>query len=139
MQMLGFALFVMVFLETLSHIFLDCALVKVLWRFALWPLNISHFSSRPISEWILAIIYPLNRLDIPTADYCKFQLFAALVMDLIWQSRTKLIHDGILPNLALAIQQLKVTLQSHYLAWQSIALTSLWLPPIFGCLKGILI
>jgi hypothetical protein len=59
---------------------------------------------------------PLNRLDIPTVDYCKFQLFAALVMDLIWQSRNKLIHDGILPNLALAIQQLKVTLQSHYLA-----------------------
>jgi hypothetical protein len=103
-------------LETLSHIFLDCALAKVLWRFALWPLKISHFSSRPIYEWILAIIYPLNRLDIPTADYCKFQLFAALVMDLIWQSRNKLIHDGILPNLALAIQQLKVTLQSHYLA-----------------------
>jgi len=46
-------------LETLSHIFLDCALAKVLWRFAVWPLNISHFSSRPISEWILAIIYPL--------------------------------------------------------------------------------
>jgi hypothetical protein len=102
-------------METLNHIFLDCALAKVLWRSASWPLNISYFSSRPISDWILSVIYPLKRLDIPTTDSRKFQLFAALVMDLIWQSRNKLIHEGTLPNPVLAIQHLKVTLQSHYL------------------------
>jgi hypothetical protein len=123
-------------LETLSHIFLDCALAKVLWRSAPWPLNISYFSSRPISEWILIVIYSSDRLAIPAADSRKFQLFAALVMDLIWQFRNKLIHDSILPNLALAIQHLKVSLQSPYFAWQSVALPSLWLPSISGYLKG---
>jgi hypothetical protein len=59
-------------METLSHIFLDCALAKVLYRSALWPLNISYFSSRPISDWILAVTYPSKRLDVPTTDSRKF-------------------------------------------------------------------
>jgi hypothetical protein len=45
-------------------------------------------------------------------------------------------HDGVLPNPALAIQHLKVTLQSHYLAWQSVVLPFIWLPPICRCLKS---
>jgi len=59
-------------MKTLSHIFLDCALAKVLYRSALWPLNISYFSSRPISDWILTVTYPSKRLDVPTTDSCKF-------------------------------------------------------------------
>jgi hypothetical protein len=123
-------------METLSHIFLDCALAKNLWRSASWALNIFYFSSNPISDWILALIYPSTHLDIPSIDSRKFQLFAILVMDLISQSRNKLIHEGTLPNAGLATQHLKVTLQSHYLAWQSVALSSLWQPPFSGCLKG---
>lgn len=57
-------------------------------------------------------------------------------MDLIWQSRNKLIYEGALPNPSLAIQHLRVTIQSHYLAWQYVALPSLWQPPFSSCLKG---
>jgi hypothetical protein len=46
-----------------------------------------------------------------------------------------LIHEGTLLNPVLAIQHLKVTLQSHYLACKSVALSSLWLPPFAGCIK----
>jgi hypothetical protein len=87
------------------------------------------FSSRPISKWILDVIYFSNRLEILTTDSHKFQLFATLVVDFIWQFKNKLIRDGILPNPIQAIHHLKVTLQSA-------TLPSFWLPPIFGCFKS---
>jgi hypothetical protein len=56
------------------------------------------FLDLSISEWILTIIYPTSRLGIPIADCKKFQLFATTVLDLIWLSRNKLIHEAIQPN-----------------------------------------
>jgi len=83
------------------------------------------FFSKHISEWILAIIYPTSRLGISIADYRKFQLFATTVLDLIWLSRNKLIHEAIQPNRATILQLLKFTLDSQYLAWKAFELPSL--------------
>jgi hypothetical protein len=84
-----------VHLETLSPIFLNCDLAKFLWSLSPWSFNISFFSSKPITKWILAIIYPSNRLGIPIFESRKFQLLVATVLDLIWLSRNKVIHEAI--------------------------------------------
>jgi hypothetical protein len=91
-------------LETLNHIFLECDLARILWRTSPWPLLISSFADRPISDWIMAIIYPFVKLDIPLADIWNFQIFAALVMDVIWFSRNKLTRDAIQPDVPKIIQ-----------------------------------
>ena len=123
-------------LETLNHIFLECDLARILWRTSPWPLLISSFAARPISDWIIAIIYPSTKLDIPFADTRNFQIYAALVMDVIWFSRNKLIHEAIQPDIPKIIQQLKITHNYHILAWQASTLSSFWFPPQQGSVKG---
>jgi hypothetical protein len=91
-------------------------LARILWRTFPWPLLISSFAAMPISDWIMAIIYPSVKLDIPLVDIRNFQLFAALVMDAIWFSKNKLTHDAIQPDIPKIIQQLKVTHNYHILA-----------------------
>ena len=86
-------------LETLPYIFLDCVLAKALWSSCPWSFNLARFSSRPISDWILAIIFPYAKLDIPKVECRQFQLHATLVLDYIWQARNKLMHKASLPNL----------------------------------------
>ena len=105
-------------------------------EFSPWPITASSFSSRPISDWILAVIYPLDRLAIPLAETRKFQLFANLNLDFIWFSTNKLIHEAIQPISRKAIQHLKVSLEFHLSAWCDAALPSRWLPPRPGCFKG---
>jgi hypothetical protein len=123
-------------LETLSHIFLECDLARILWRSSSWPLFPSAFASRHISDWILAIISPVMMLAIPKFEVRKFQLFASITLDFIWMGRKKLIHDGIQPSPAKAIKQISYTLGLHCEAWSDSILPSLWTPPFAGCIKG---
>ncbi|GLT59036.1 hypothetical protein SLA2020_318810 [Shorea laevis] len=122
--------------ETLSHIFLECDLARILWRSSPWPILISVFSAKPISEWILAVIHPKETLGIPISDIRKFQLFAALTMDFIWMARNKLVHEDIQPTPSSAIRQIFSSLDSHCAAWRDAALPSLWSPPPVGHIKG---
>jgi hypothetical protein len=80
----------------------------------------------PISEWIIAV-----RLAVPLADIRRFQIFTALIMDTIWFSRNKLIHEAIQPDPPKIILQLKITHEFHISA-----LPSLWSPPQPGSFKG---
>jgi exonuclease III len=123
-------------LETLSHIFLDCNLARFIWSNSSWPNVISSYLSRPIHEWILAIVYPTEKLDIPIAHASKFQIFAVLTMDLIWLSRNKLLHEALQPDPYKISQQLHTSLDSHLLVCRKAALPSLWLPPCVGSVKG---
>jgi hypothetical protein len=97
---------------------------------------ISSYSSKPIHEWILAIVFPAENLAIPITDVRKFQLFAVLTLDVIWLSRNKLIHEDIQPDPFKVSQQLHASLGSHLLAWKNASLPSLWLPPCVGSVKG---
>ncbi len=45
-------------LETLSHIFLECDLAIFLWNSSPWPNCYAGFSNCPISDWVLAILFP---------------------------------------------------------------------------------
>ena len=99
--------------ETLCHIFLGCNLARILWRSSPWPITTSSFSARRISDWILAVVYHLDKLVIPLAKTRKFQLFATLTLDFIWFSRNKVIHEAIQPIPRKAIQPTQVSLEFH--------------------------
>jgi hypothetical protein len=122
--------------ETLSHIFLDCDLARILWRASPWPHNTAVFSSRPISDWILAIIYPIDWPAIPKDEVRSFQLFAARTLDHIWFSRNKLVHEALHPVPTKVIKLIYFSLNLHLSAWQDAALSSLWVPLKPSCLKG---
>jgi hypothetical protein len=96
---------------------------------------IPSYAARPITDWIIAIIYPFARLDVPLADIRRFQIFEALILDTIWFARNKLIHDNIQPVPAKTVQQLRITHEHHISAWQASTLSSLWSPPQPGCVK----
>jgi hypothetical protein len=123
-------------LETSPHIFLECNLAQSIWCSSYLPNVISSYSSRPIHEWILAIVFPTEKLDIPTTKVCKFQFFAMLTLDLIWLSRNKLIHEALQPDPYKVSQQLHASLGSHLLAKRNASLPFLWIPPCVGNAKG---
>jgi hypothetical protein len=123
-------------LETLTHIFLECNLTRAIWSSSSWPNVISSYSSRPIHEWILVVVFPAEKLAIPITNVHKFQFFAVLTLDLIWLSRNKLIHEATQPDPYKVSQQLHATLGFHLLAWKNASFPSLWLPPCVGSVKG---
>jgi hypothetical protein len=122
--------------KTLCHIFLECDLARILWRTSSWPLIISGFATRPISDWVLAILYPVEWLAIPKNEVRRFQIFAALTLNLIWFSRNKLIHDALQPVPSKVFKQLSSSMDHHLSAWQDVSLPSLWTPLRLGCVKG---
>ena len=123
--------------ETLSHIFLDCDLVKILWRSSLWPLNTAVFSSRPISNWILVITYPIDWLAVPKDEVSRFQLFA-LLHSLWWFTINKLVHEALQPVPAKVIKFVSSSFSLHLYSWQDAALSSLWVPLSLVVLRAIL-
>jgi hypothetical protein len=123
-------------LETLSHIFIECEFVVFLWNSSPWPNCYAGFSNRPISDWVLAILFPCEKLVIPLHDARRFQLFASITMDLIWFSRNRLIHDAVIPSPSKVLHQILFTLDKHILAWNDRSSHSLWFPPLLGSFKG---
>ncbi|GLT65295.1 hypothetical protein SLA2020_377340 [Shorea laevis] len=103
------------------------------------------FSSRPISDWIAAIIFPSSSLAIPNSEVRKFQLFAALNLDFIWMARNRLVHEGLPPSPSKANLDfisynyikncISHSLNIHVSAWKNSALPSIWLPPCEGSFK----
>jgi hypothetical protein len=123
-------------IETLSHIFLECDLATSLWSLSSWPNVIGGFVSRPISEWILALLSPIVVLGVAKNEVRKFQLFASLVLDFIWKARNLLIHEGTVFSASQAFFQVSRTLNFHVVAWKDCILPSLWAPPTVGWIKA---
>ncbi|XP_059440565.1 uncharacterized protein LOC132173020 [Corylus avellana] len=122
--------------ETLSHIFLECDLVRFLWRSSPWHISISDFSYMSTSEWILAILSPMAIFGITKVEVRKFQLFAALILDIVWRCRNLLIHEGVQPIPSKVFFEVSSSFNKHLSAWSEMALPSLWIPPAAGWIKG---
>jgi hypothetical protein len=60
-------------MKSLSHIFLDCHLAIFLGE-APPSLSLLAFSSKPISDWMMAFLSPVAALGIPKVDVRKFEL-----------------------------------------------------------------
>jgi hypothetical protein len=122
-------------LETLTHIFLECDLARILWRYSPWPISFLAYSSKPISKWVIVVLSPVSSFGIPKYNVRKFQLFVALTLDLIWRFMNLLIHKGVQPSPIKAIHQISCSYKFHLEAWNVIALPALWLPPAVGWVK----
>jgi hypothetical protein len=101
-----------------------------------WPNFYAGFSNRPISDWVLAILFPCEKLDIPIHDARRFQLFGSITMHLLWFSRNRLIHDVVIPSPSKVLHQILFTLDKHILVWKDRSSPSLWFPPLLGSFKG---
>jgi hypothetical protein len=123
-------------LETLTHIFLECDLARILWRSSPWPISFLGYSTRSISVWVVDILSPMAAFSIPKSEVRNFQLFVALTLDLIWRCRNILIHEGVQPSPIKASHQLSSSFNFHLKAWNDLALPVFWLPPAAGWVKG---
>jgi hypothetical protein len=82
--------------DSLSHLFFRCIFARVAWRSSFWPLDSLAWSLLSLPDWIIGIIHPFSSLGIPLADTHLFQIFAAVLCDLLWFSRNKAIHEGVI-------------------------------------------
>lgn len=59
-----------------------------------WPLRTTALEAFPISSWIKSILNPPKFRAIPRKEARCFQLFAIIVMDIIWFSRNQVVHNS---------------------------------------------
>jgi hypothetical protein len=105
--------------DSLPYIFLRCIFARVAWRNSFWPLDSLTWSSLSLPNWIKGIINPFPSLGIPLADSHMFQIFATVLCDLLWFSKNKTFHEGVIPEInVLANSIIKTSLQ-HAAAWKS--------------------
>ena len=102
-----------------------------------WPLDSLAQSLLSLPNWIKGIIHPFSSLGIPLADTHLFQIFAAVLCDLLWFFRNKAIHDGVIPDINVLAKSSRKTSLDHAAAWKTtFALTQeLWSPSPAGSFK----
>ncbi|GLT53027.1 hypothetical protein SLA2020_263250 [Shorea laevis] len=123
--------------DSLSHLFFSCSFARIAWRFSFWPLDSSSWSHLSLDNWIKGILNPALNFGIPFKDSHLFQIYAAVLCDLLWFHRNKAAHEGIIPDiLGVAGSIKKITLE-HYAAWQSLTapVPEKWEPPKPGSFK----
>jgi hypothetical protein len=123
--------------DSFPHLFFRCCFARIAWRISLWPLDSTAWSSLSPSDWIKGLISPHVSFGIPKKDIHLFQIYAVGLCDLLWFSRNKAFHDGIIPNISLLASSIKKTALAHFAAWSSKAsnIVEVWSPPAKGSFK----
>jgi hypothetical protein len=123
--------------DSLSHLFFRCIFARVAWRNSFWPLNSLAQSSLSLLDWIKGIINPFSSLGIPLADSHLFQIFAAVLCDLLWFSKNKAYHEGVIPDINSLANSIRKTTLQHAAAWLSPSpvVQERWSPPPAGSFK----
>ncbi|XP_059450878.1 uncharacterized protein LOC132181647 [Corylus avellana] len=124
--------------DSLSHLFFRCIFARVAWRSSFWPLDSLAWSSLSLPDWIKGIIYPFSSFGIPKADSHLFQIYASVLCDLLWFSRNKAVHEGIIPDIISLASSIKRTSLDHAAAWKyssPITVKEFWSPPPAGSHK----
>jgi hypothetical protein len=123
--------------DSLSHLFFRCIFARVAWRNSFWPLNSLAWSSLSLPDWINGIINPFSSLGIPLADFHLFQIFAAVLCDLLWFSRNKAYHESVIPDINSLANSIRKTTMQHAAAWHSHSpvVKEHWSPPPTGSFK----
>jgi hypothetical protein len=109
----------------------------VAWRSSFWPLDSLAWSSLSLPNWIKGIIHPHSSLGIPLADTHLFQIFAAVLCDVLWFSRNKAVHEGVIPDINNLANSIRRTSLDHATAWKSSSslVKVPWTPPPAGSYK----
>jgi hypothetical protein len=94
------------------------------------------WSSLSPTSWVEGIINHHSTFGIPLAETHLFQIFATVLCDLLWFSRNKAFHDGVIPDALSLANSIKKTSLDHAFAWKaSHPVTETWHPPIVGHFK----
>jgi hypothetical protein len=100
--------------DSLSHLFFNCFFARIAWRSSYWPLDSMKWSSLSLSDWIKGILIPNISFGIPLADLHLFQIFAAILCDLLWFSKNQAIHKGVIPDALKLAANIKRVSSEHY-------------------------
>jgi hypothetical protein len=86
---------------------------------------------------VKGIISPHIAFRIPYTDVHLFQIYATVLCDLLWFSRNKAIHKGIIPDITKLAVSIKKSYLAHAVAWSSIPAKKdqAWIPPQAGHFK----
>ncbi|KAG2717649.1 hypothetical protein I3760_03G186200 [Carya illinoinensis] len=122
--------------ETTLHLFVKCPIAKILWQQGSWPLNIARLPIHSISDWIKMIIYLGKLLGLQENEGHHFQLYAVVLLDLLWKSRNEKVHNFSSFSLEEIKKQLATVYESYKNAWSIHSPTKtptlVWNPPPFG-------
>jgi hypothetical protein len=86
---------------------------------------------------LICIISPHFSFGIPPAEARLFQIFAVILCDLLWFSKNKAAHDGIIHDVMVLANSIKKTALEHYTAWKidSQPMLEKWSPPLASVFK----
>jgi hypothetical protein len=95
-----------------------------------WP-------SLNLPNWIKGILSPHQSFGIPPDDTHLFHLYAAVLCNMLWFSRNKAIHKGVIPDVSKFVENVRRISLDHQAAWNSKAqpVQDIWSPPQEGNLK----
>jgi hypothetical protein len=118
----------------LNHLFFKCAFARISWRSSHWPLDSLKWPSLNLPNWIKGILSPNHSLGIPLEDTHLFQIYAAVLCDMLWLSRNKAIHEGVIPEITKFAEDVRRIPLEHQAAWKSKAQPAQknWSPPQAG-------
>jgi hypothetical protein len=94
-------------------------------------------SSLSLSDWVKGIINHHLSFGIPETDSQLFQIFASVICDLLWFSRSKAAHDGTISDITSLANSIRRTSLDHPTVWNSTPSSSKepWTPPLVGTFK----
>jgi hypothetical protein len=120
--------------DSLPHLFFKCCFARIAWRSSFWPLDSLAWASLTLPDWIKGITTSHASFGIPKSESHLFQIYAAVICDLLWFSRNKAHHEGIIPNISILASSIRKTTLAHAAAWKasSPSESKAWCPPSPG-------
>ena len=117
--------------DSLIHLFFRCSFARIAWRSSFLPLNSLAWSSLSLSSWVKGILSSHAVFGIPQDDCHLFQIYSSVLCDILWLSRNKAIHDGIIPDSLKLASSIKKAAYAHVAAWLSVPAleVQVWIRP----------
>lgn len=117
--------------ETVLHVFHGCTLANLLWSTSIWGLHISRIPDTYLTKWIHILLNAETLLGIRPLSFQSFILHTALLMDVLWFSRNKAIHDGVQIIASDLQNSLSLRFSDHSVSWllQVSRPAICWIPP----------
>jgi hypothetical protein len=103
--------------DSLSHLFFRCFFARITWRYSPWPLDSMKWAPLSLSDWIKGILNPHSFFGVPFADTHPFQIFAAVMCDMMWFSRNQAMHKGVIPEALKLAENIRRVYSEHIAAW----------------------
>jgi hypothetical protein len=90
-----------------------------------------------LPNWIKGIINPHSSFRISKTDSHLFQIFVAVLCDLIWFAKNKAVHEGSIPDISILASSIRRTSLDHAAAWQTTSpmVKEYWSSPLAGSHK----